>query len=134
MRVCKLCGKEKALEDFLSDKSGNKFGKSYKCKSCYNATRKRKKYPYRYEREHSLKRSYGLSVAAFNAILVKQNHCCAICKKHESQASKGTLFVDHCHTTGKIRGLLCNTCNTGIGLMKDSCQLLINAIEYLSKN
>ena len=60
----------------------------------------------------------------------KQNYCCAICKTHSDLLPRN-LAVDHCHTTGKVRGLLCTNCNIGLGMLKDSSEILNLAIKYL---
>jgi hypothetical protein len=60
-----------------------------------------------------------------------QSGCCAICNRHESVA--GTLHLDHCHDSGKLRGLLGSGCNLGLGLFRDSIGALIAATEYLSR-
>jgi hypothetical protein len=60
-----------------------------------------------------------------------QGGSCKICKTHESNL-KRKLFVDHCHTTGSVRGLLCQSCNTMIGNAKDNILVLQAAINYLS--
>jgi hypothetical protein len=73
----------------------------------------------------------------FDKLLMKQKNVCAICSKPESRMVKGTLSklsVDHCHKKGHIRGLLCTKCNSGIGLLQDSCTILERAINYLKKN
>ena len=71
----------------------------------------------------------------YNSMFQRQGNCCAICRKPEiSKHQSGTvrqLAIDHCHETGRIRGLLCTKCNTGIGLFQDSWLLLDNAQEYL---
>ncbi len=82
-----------------------------------------------YARWYSLKKKFGLSKEQYTELLEKQNHVCAICGKECTKA----LAVDHCHTTGKIRGLLCNNCNRGIGHLKDSVENLTNAITYLTR-
>ena len=56
---------------------------------------------------------------------------CQICKKRF--ASPSAMCIDHCHNTGEIRGMLCNSCNAGIGMFNDSAELLSSAIEYLAK-
>lgn len=76
-----------------------------------------------------LKRKYGLSKEEYYLLKEKQDNMCAICK-----ISNRRLAVDHCHITGKIRGLLCLNCNTGIGQLKDSVELLESAINYLKIN
>lgn len=66
----------------------------------------------------------------------KQHNKCAICGNKETKKLHGkvvSLAVDHCHKTGKVRGLLCQNCNHGIGMLKDDPKLLKNAIIYLSK-
>lgn len=82
------------------------------------------------ERKRKLKR-YGLTEETYEALLVSQNNLCAICcKKNET---KRDWHVDHCHTTGKVRGILCHYCNLGLGNFKDNKEYLENAIAYLSK-
>ena len=74
---------------------------------------------------------YGgiLGSAGYDALYLKQNGVCAICGQPNQNGKR--LFVDHCHITGKIRGLLCSFCNSGIGYLKDSPVLLNRAIDYL---
>lgn len=77
-----------------------------------------------------LKRTYNLSLEDYEKMLILQKDCCAICNKNKSEFKKG-LGVDHCHTTGKIRGLLCSKCNTSIGGFDDDVERLQAAINYL---
>ena len=79
-----------------------------------------------------LKSAFGITLTDYNAMLEKQNHQCAICGKSPEQ-NKKRLAVDHCHTTNKIRGLLCSTCNKAIGLFSDNIPQLQSAIQYLSQ-
>lgn len=79
---------------------------------------------------YNLKR-YGITVEEYNALILKQNNQCAICKKRLTRG-RGTN-VDHDHSTGKVRGLLCLHCNTGMGNLMDSEDILYSAIEYLAK-
>jgi hypothetical protein len=74
-----------------------------------------------------LKCAYGMTVEQFDALLLSQQGRCAIC----SEVPESSLHVDHCHVTGKIRGLLCTQCNVGIGMMKESPLRLRSAIRYL---
>lgn len=79
-------------------------------------------------------RTFGISHAEYAELHKKQNGLCAICFKPETATRNGkvkSLAVDHCHDTGKIRGLLCSDCNTGIGKLKESEKILISAIQYL---
>lgn len=78
-----------------------------------------------------LKRTFGITLDDYNVILFKQNGCCAICDTHHTEFSKA-LYVDHCHTTGKIRGLLCNSCNLVLGKVKDDTKILKQAVIYLN--
>ncbi len=82
-------------------------------------------------RDTSFQVKYGITLEQYNTLLLKQNHCCAICCRHESEYSK-RLSVDHCHKTGNIRGLLCTLCNTGLGVFKDDITNLASAISYLN--
>jgi hypothetical protein len=66
-------------------------------------------------------------------MLIKQNNKCGICQKDETEVHRKRLFVDHCHTTGNVRGLLCHNCNTAIGFLKDSVQTALQAATYLSR-
>ena len=81
-------------------------------------------------KNNELKKMFGITLKEYNEMLEKQNHTCAICDGEEK--FNGSLAVDHCHSTGKIRGLLCTNCNRGIGHLKDSISNLQSAIEYLS--
>lgn len=79
---------------------------------------------------------YGLSPEDHHKLLDKQNGVCAICKKPETKIVNGKLIplsVDHDHVTGKVRGLLCRTCNNALGQFKDSLENLYSAIKYLSE-
>jgi hypothetical protein len=75
------------------------------------------------------KKRYDLSYQDYLSLYDMQKGVCAICKKTNGTSK---LFVDHCHATGEVRGLLCRGCNMGIGGLKDSPELLYAAIEYLN--
>ena len=82
-------------------------------------------------------RTYGITAEDYYNMLAAQNNKCAVCESEEvnnSRVSSGKLFIDHCHDTGKVRGLLCSKCNHGIGLLNDDTALLQKAIEYLNKS
>ena len=76
-------------------------------------------------------KAFNLTKEQYLDMLEKQNHVCAICGNKDNNKK---LAVDHCHTTGVIRGLLCSACNTSLGKFKDSVELLQNAIQYLKDN
>jgi hypothetical protein len=86
--------------------------------------------------EQNLERAtkkHGLTMEDFNQFLEDQDGVCAIC--HEFNGGRADrLNIDHCHTTGKVRGLLCHKCNRGIGLFKDSVENLQSAISYLQRH
>lgn len=86
-----------------------------------------------HRREYQLLKKYGLNIDDFDRMLDEQGHCCKICNTHISQLNK-PLYVDHCHTTNKVRGLLCHTCNSCIGHAKDDIEILKSAIKYLEDN
>ena len=65
-------------------------------------------------------------------MLFQQNYCCKICGNPEIKDKP--LYVDHCHKTGNIRGLICSHCNTGLGNFYDNIELLQKAIDYLSQS
>lgn len=71
---------------------------------------------------------YGITQADYEKLVELQNERCAICK-----LNKKPLAIDHCHSTNKVRGLLCRSCNQGLGLMKDEPKLLKAAIKYLER-
>ena len=83
-----------------------------------------------YSTWYSIKRKYSLSKEEYLNILTSQRGVCAICEQTCSRA----LAVDHCHTTGKVRGLLCNNCNRGIGHLKENVSFLERAVQYLKEN
>jgi DNA-directed RNA polymerase subunit RPC12/RpoP len=76
-------------------------------------------------------RTYDMSYQEILMIKEGQDYRCAICGVHEENTTK-SLALDHDHATGKVRGYLCNNCNRGIGLLKDSVEVLSKAIEYLN--
>ncbi len=82
----------------------------------------------RIQKHNDLNAKYGISIDEYNAMATKQNNRCAICLKEPK-----VLYVDHCHKTGVIRGLLCNKCNLGLGRFDDDAELVQRAFKYLSK-
>jgi hypothetical protein len=83
-------------------------------------------------KNRNLIRNYGITLEDYNKMFGEQNGCCAICGKHQ-QDLKASLHVDHNHTTGAVRGLLCHHCNVGLGHFEDNITLLSNAIAYLEE-
>lgn len=82
------------------------------------------------QRHQQLKTHYGITKADYDAMLLAQGGVCAICERQ----SQKTLHVDHCHATGRVRGLLCCGCNVGRGCFKDDSGLFIKAVLYLEES
>lgn len=81
-------------------------------------------------REWKWKKVFGITANQHQEMLIKQDYKCKICGIHQSKL-KRILAVDHNHSSGKVRGLLCSHCNTGLGYFRDSIELLEKAINYL---
>jgi hypothetical protein len=96
----------------------------------YLANREKLNDPARH-RNRNLKTRHGITTADFDRILAEQGGRCAICGIPEPQAVMGRLHVDHCHCSGRVRGLLCFSCNTGIGKLGDTSGAVYRAFEYL---
>ena len=132
-KFCSVCKEVKPVEEFNKYTKGKDSLQHY-CRVCSN--RKRKEWdledPERTKGKH-LRDTYGISLADYNKMLSSQNHKCAICGKDEVKFHK-RLVVDHDHSTGKIRALLCNTCNHGLGNFKDDITSLASATQYLIKH
>lgn len=103
------------------------------CRKCdyQRYKQKEKEYVKQYYKNNYLQNLYNISPEEYDKMLKEQNNCCKICKTSQEKL-KVTLAVDHCHKTGKVRGLLCNKCNLALGLLKDDLALLQEAINYLS--
>lgn len=133
-KACKHCGLEKSLHDFHRQ-TACKDGHRHICKLCANAVC-RKYYANNTEKAKTATKRcrmmtmYGMSLSDYERLLQAQGMSCAICRT-KSPGGLGRFHVDHCHSTGRIRGLLCHSCNTGLGLFKDSDVNLRRAIEYL---
>ena len=87
-------------------------------------------------RKSRLRDVFGTTQEAIDALYQSQNGRCAICGKTEAEAlviCKKRLHIDHCHVTGRIRGLLCMKCNGGLGMFSDSAETLEHALKYLRR-
>ena len=85
-------------------------------------------------RNHNLKKMFGLTLDRYNELLAAQGGVCSICEEPEQAERYKYLSVDHCHTTGKIRGLLCSNCNRGLGLFRENRKAFLNAAAYIEKH
>lgn len=148
MKTCTQCKVEKTLDEFFKDKQ-HKDGLHTWCKACKSARRKTwgesnrehfNAYMRRYNAEHPksvafkkraservLKCRYGISREMKREMLALQNDACALCERKDKR-----LVVDHEHSTGKVRGYLCHSCNRSLHIL-DNQQLLQKAIEYCSR-
>ena len=77
---------------------------------------------------------YNLTEKDYENMLKNQNESCLGCNIHYTKTSKQRLHVDHCHVTGKVRGLLCHNCNTALGLIKENLVTLNNLIFYIKNS
>tara|TARA_R110002074_G_scaffold209979_1_gene378986 strand:- start:132 stop:602 length:471 start_codon:yes stop_codon:yes gene_type:complete len=85
--------------------------------------------------DYKRKKKYGISPEEYNYMIKEQNNKCKICLVDFLYDKTSTKpFVDHCHTTNKVRGLLCLHCNTGLGYFKDHIPTLTKTINYLQEN
>ena len=129
-RHCTSCGVFKLANEYSLEFDSRCVGgvaMRSKCKPC-DEHRKWKSF---------IIRTYGITADEYYEILAAQNGKCSICESQEvnnSRISSGKLFIDHCHETGKVRGLLCSKCNHAIGLLNDDVDLLQKAISYLNKS
>ena len=84
-------------------------------------------------KSHRLKNKFSITLEYFNELLEAQNYRCKICNT-DVPRGRGNFHIDHDHLTGKVRGLLCNCCNVGLGMFKDDEEILLKAAAYLSKS
>ena len=156
---CPKCEEIKPKSDFHKDKS-KKDGLVSSCKPCHKATNKawnqanKEKYKARQKEyyqankekykayseankekieEYRLNNKFGITQDEYDLNLELQDHACKICKVDASEFTK-KLHVDHCHTTGELRGLLCPSCNVGLGHFRDDIELLEDAIDYVKNS
>jgi len=128
MKICNHCKTEK--EDIEFGKHSTRAdNKNPCCKVCVRKKNKvyRKIYPERVKNKF-FKYTYGITIAEIEELSKSQNHQCAICY---DDFSNSKCCVDHNHTTGKIRKLLCSRCNLGLGLFRDNSDILSQAAQYL---
>lgn len=128
--MCKKCGIVKSYKEYY--KHTKTLDKLYRyCKKCHNKMTK-KSYNKDNQYRMRLKREYNVSLEEYNILLKTHNNSCAICQKNQNELNQ-RLRLDHCHSTGKVRGLLCDSCNVGLGRFRDNPVFLKSAILYLEK-
>ncbi|MBH1939046.1 endonuclease VII domain-containing protein [Streptomyces sp. AV19] len=145
-KACRKCGVTKPISGFSLSRRATETAKAvYRsdCKECCSA-RARQWFADNKERARenrhrwALFNSYGITPDDYLLLLKQQGGVCAICSEdepneHGRTGTKFRLAVDHCHRTGRVRGLLCQKCNRAIGLLKDNADLLRKAIDYLER-
>lgn len=133
MKTCKGCGETKPTSEFTIYRA-SKDGLNSRCRIC---TRRKDKYKYDadIERGRQYQKRYGITLEEVLSMAEKQNYRCPICNKQCKffAGNKGDAFVvDHCHETKIVRGLICATCNRGLGMFYDNPEVLKKAAEYLA--
>lgn len=146
-KTCNCCKQLLPATSFYN-RAISEDGLSYTCKTChyeYNRNWKHlnkekvQEYQSEYSRNWNLVSKYGITVEDYDRMFCEQNGVCKICSKPETKTNKKTgkieyLAVDHCHATGKVRGLLCMSCNVTLGRVEDDIGILSKMIKYLQDN
>lgn len=144
MKECTACRQLLPLNMFAKNKNNKTDGLRSKCRKCvalvsaiwrennreYLREKGRQYWAERPEKKRAFTvKKYGLSLEEYHDMLAKQGSLCAIC--HTDNNSGKAFDVDHDHITGKVRGLLCSSCNKGIGSLKDSEKIIESALKYV---
>ena len=127
MRVCKDCGETKSIEKFAF--SGRGDNRKHQCNVC--RAKYAKKWYFKNKkrvRQQYIKRTFGIEYGEYEKLYKDQKGLCYLCGTF-----KGKLSIDHNHTTGAVRSLLCTNCNIGLGHFKEDVSLLQKAIDYLNE-
>ena len=148
-KFCTKCQTEKNLEAFCKRKT-SKDGYDHYCKDCVSVYRKthykkiressaeyyikNKERINKRDRVNHLKRKYGVTQEWYDEQLTLQDGGCKICGTKDPGKGLKHFHVDHSHKTGKVRGLLCHSCNTGLGFFKEDVKLIEKAIEYVNRH
>ena len=130
MKLCPSCGTEKALNEFHLRKGGKHQGYCKPCAKEITNRWRRENYNPDKKRAADFRHKYGIDLNDYDQMFAAQNGCCQVCLVHQDALSR-RLAVDHCHASGKVRGLLCDNCNTALGKVNDNIETLQRAIEYL---
>lgn len=140
-RTCLQCGKVFTPRKRHSDADPWQRGK-FCSRQCKDRARQAEGRDAEAQRRAQFKRNYGITVEEYWELAAKQNHQCAICGCTKETAKRGRvsahsdeywLHVDHDHATGKVRGLLCLSCNVALGYARDDVSILEAALRYLRR-
>jgi hypothetical protein len=130
VKTCTKCGVAKPGTEFYTN--GRRLDGSAvfrpDCKDC-SRKRSRESRNLEWEQRSWASRKYGLTLEEANAYWFAER--CAICGTTDPKDRRRKFHIDHCHTTGKVRGALCANCNTGLGYFKDSPEVMRKAAEYI---
>lgn len=128
MKKCKSCNIE-------FEPTGRNHQRCAPCAKTQAKKKDQKAEKVRWQKSNRFKRTkrvYGVDLDQYNEMFNNQNGCCAICGTHQTDLTR-SLAVDHCHSNGNVRGLLCSNCNLMIGHAKDNIDTLLSAICYLNR-
>lgn len=120
---CTICGEVKDEDEFHNHNSSN-LGKDRRCKPCKAEIR----------HEYHLSSEYNLTVEEYDNMLNKQGGTCANESCNYGLDDDHKLYVDHCHETGTVRGLLCHWCNSAEGYLKSSPEVAQGLLNYMKKH
>lgn len=127
-KICRICNENKSIDEF-SVARRNVGGREHQCKGCRWSRRNRNSHSHS-SWKNNLFYKYNLTIQQYEEMVQFQDGLCAICKKPDYRR----LSVDHSHTTGQVRGLLCNACNRSIGLLGDNLESIRSVLLYLERN
>lgn len=139
-RACRRCERVLPMSEFPLHRNGTRMTRRTLCRACRLAytNQWKEKNPARvkkHARRKKLKSLYGLTETEYSDMVRRQGGLCAICRQAETVRGRWgnvqPLAIDHDHATGKVRGLLCDRCNRGIGFFFDDIGRLRSAIAYL---
>lgn len=147
IRKCPRCKNIQSVDNFTKDKSSVS-GIAIYCKVCTSIRHKKHRdaHPEKYKstiikkriyssiqdqrRDYNLRSKYGINLSDFENMLLIQNYKCPLCDYNFE--NRKNVYVDHCHVSLKVRGLLCYHCNIALGHLRDNKETLKNMINYLS--
>lgn len=129
-KSCKHIGNKKSRQNNVDLKARElEKSKAYAKKRWAESPEHREK-----QRVYQLKRKFGITIEQYDEMLAKCSSVCEICGSSDTKHTKQKYFnVDHCHNTGKIRGLLCHACNIAIGKFEDNPEIVLKAYNYLKE-
>ncbi len=135
IKTCRLCEQEKDDTEFYRffDRWTNRSYYSSRCKPCHQEYKRQSPTTPRNRKAEKLQLRYGLTYDQWEEMRQAEDFRCMICGISEDEIGK-KLDVDHCHDSGRVRGVLCNPCNVILGLARDRINLLESAAKYLKEN